>query len=670
MGLSDFLYTLSSGHVSAWFLEEDGGDASDVVNGNDLSESNSNNIPATPTMENLGSGRVFGGNSARQGLIISDDNQSGLGGEDLVEGLTIVAWVNHNAFGDDRVIVAKGNVSALDEYDLHWDLSDNRWVFQVRDTGGSNNFVKSDTFHNVRGSAQSGVWYMVVGWWDAIANTINVEIDASGIDSESFNDSIQNGTRDFQIGAFQPNSEVGIFDGTITYVGVWNRALTANERLALYNNGVGWQIPLTSFTNFGNQGLGGYALSQSSITVSGSIGGWALSTAGIGNRNHQFFGGYLKGLPPKTKIGQFGGYAFAQPLTDAPTSYIGGIGSGLLEPHPQYFGGWTFGRPSDTQFVEQHSRTLVKVRSEDVVDQALDLDSQVVLFQRSNEDFNAQMIIFDVANNAEFNARLNIEATQILPSAVFTVTTQTGGDGAVRIDVSGSGIATEPDSFFTSAHIDFGEPYGFGGQFGGGGVPNPQIDGSISGFNFNWLQSNNDNIASYHIFPYPGKYIITASFIDNTGQIHMQGFAVNTIVSGSIEGIERTPIEGIDYPAIEISGQPREGLVPPTILVDFDLNASGTGPHVDTVVTKLNKVVPITDKFLHWNFGNGNISNIKQPFSNYPNPGRYIPVARYQFIHPSGTLISASGGPPGGSGSIYASKPIWISDSLVIGWNR
>ena len=419
--------------------------------------------------------------------------------------------------------------------------------------------------------------------------------------------------------------------------------------------------------------FGGFTFGAQPVPSGGepgnTFGGLLLSSAPNDHTNVAGFGGLVQSEDSPTPTETFGGMVFAQPLFDGPSDGLfGGVVSGLFQIQSR-IGGWMFGRSSGTQFVEQHSRTLVKVRSENVVDQGLNLDAQVTLKQRDNEEFNARLIMIETAPGAQFNVRLDIQAFKILPSSICAAVASTSG-GVTQLTVCASGIGIEPGTFFTSAEIDFGEPYGFGGLFGGGGVANQTFNNSVSGFNFTTLQASGNFIKTSHDYNFPGKYIITTKFVDNLGQTHMNGIAINTIGSGSIDSVSGTPVEGDNYPALDISGLPRTGLVPTTVLVDYDLRASGNIGPVAAAATRLNKVTPSTDDFLQWNFANGNISTIKQTFSNYPNPGTYIPVARYQFIHPSGTLIATSGGAPNGSGALYESKPVWISDSLVLGFNR
>lgn len=717
--MEDFLGDIETGLISSWFLDEESGtNAWDHVDGNHLSEANGNGIPSSSPIINLGKGRVFGGNAANQGLVITDASQSNLGGEyfNTQDGLSILAWVNHNAFGQDRAIVVKGTDSTDDEYDLRYDIGTNKWEFKVTTGGGAQTLVRTDNFNTVHGPPTSGVWYMLYAEWDRTNQKIRIEANASGINTTNFTGTLNNSNKDFKIGAHQPGAGVNIFDGTITFVGVWNRPLTINERVQLFNENLGLEVPFQNFSNGGNQGIGGFIESRTSTGANlfeqfggylfapkqfgpgdtagikpqfggylfspksfgpDGFGGYLFAKARLDQRNNDFFGGYIKAPGSEKGDTFFGGFLMAQPLQSAPTAFIGGFGSGLYQFGPNdengqlpRFGGWLFGRPDYNPFIEQHSRTLVKARSKDVVDQNLDLDSQLILFGDTNQDFNAKLGIF-TTSSVDFNAKLKVDASKLLPSSFLTVTANRDSNGVTQVVATASGTLFQNGTFFTDAYLDFGEPFGFGGSFGNGGFSHPTYHGSISGFDFNYITTNNNIVSGVHDFNCPGKYVITASFTDNLGQVTMSAYSLNTLISGSLASLDRVPIEGFDYPAIEISGLPRAGFVPPVLFVDFDMRASGVNhPYVVKAVQKLNAKSPVSNSNLLWNFGNGITTTIKQPFSNYANPGLYIPVARYQYIHPSGQLVSPSGGAPSGLGPIYGSKAIWISDSLVVGFNR
>lgn len=460
--------------------------------------------------------------------------------------------------------------------------------------------------------------------------------------------------------------------------------------------------------------IGGY-MSSISAPISGQIGGYIFgvqpvpghniggllfSKARLDQRNNQYVGAWIK-APGFTNGQRVGGFLLAQPLQSAPTAFLGGAASGALQFGPEEelqgtprIGGWIFGRPDATQYAEQHSRTLVKARSEDVVDQGLNIDNQLILFQRENANFWGRVQTESTDFN-EFHGRMAVESFRERPTSDVVVNSFTDASGVTEVEVCASGIPGEAGTFFTFGEIDFGEPYltliGASGTTTPGGVAFPTVSGSVSGYDFFQLNpqppgaSGTWQMKAKHVYDHPGHYIITTKFIDNLGMVHMRGFFLDLLGAGSIDSLPTVPTKGVDYPGVDISGLPRLGNVPPSLLVDFDMRASGLPtekifPERDAVVTNYNKDNPGTNNFLQWNFGNGVVTTDKRPFNYYQNPGFYVPVFRYQFRHPSGTLIdptgrviSPSGGPPGGSGAIlgpqYGPKSIWLAESLLIGFN-
>jgi hypothetical protein len=83
----------------------------------------------------------------------------------------------------------------------------------------------------------------------------------------------------------------------------------------------------------------------------------------------------------------------------------------------------------------------------------------------------------------------------------------------------------------------------------------------------------------------------------------------------------------------------------------------------------MNNTSNATSTKVQWSFGTGDITIQKRPFNYYTNPGFYVPVFRYQFNHPSGKYLSASGAGVSGLDPMYGNKSIWLAESLLIGFN-
>lgn len=559
-------------------------------------------------------------------------------------------WVRFTSNSNQIVLSKSHESNGLRSYILRFVNTDNKLHWRASANGGT-------TFVDIALSSSAlstNTWYFVSCGYDAVAKRIFGSIN-NGAEVNASLATINVTPAPFMFGTGHDTASVlSPFTGYADAWGLWGVKLTSTDLTTLYNSGNGVEITQALYDSTYDRFFEGYD------KPGNKIGGYLFSKPRADARNNNFFGGYTVAPGVDRRDTFFGGYLFALPLTTKPKEYIGGMASGLRNAGPAKIGGWVFGSPENRDYIEQHSRTLVKVRSKDVVDQNLNLDAQMVLFQKDTKDFNAKLSTFTLGS-ADFNAKLNVEYTKLLPSSVLTVNSSTDVNDVTQVIVTASGILNEGGTSFTNAYIDFCEPYGYGGIYGNGGAGNPLPNTSISGFTASQITAGNNVVSGVHNYNYPGKYIIVASFTDNLGQVTSSAFALNTIVSGSIASVTGVPVEGVDYPAIDISGLPRFGVVPPGLLVDFDMRASGisTGP-VGKAVTKLNAASPISNSNLSWNFANGISSTVKQPISTYNNPGRYIVISRYQFIHPSGA----------GSSPNYSPKPINIADSLIIGFNR
>lgn len=88
---------------------------------------------------------------------------------------------------------------------------------------------------------QTGTWYFFVAWHDSSAQTINIQVDNGAIASKSHTDGIVSPNGNFTMG--NQNSSPRPMNGRLDSVTFWRRALTSEERTALYNNGNGLDYP-------------------------------------------------------------------------------------------------------------------------------------------------------------------------------------------------------------------------------------------------------------------------------------------------------------------------------------------------------------------------------------------------------------------------------------------
>lgn len=638
--------------------------------------------------QNLG----FGNNGAEHLHM-----EHGRGGEEFAfDGTTSFTWCGWVKFGNtfSQVIFQKGSDNTGQRsYKLQRNNNDGRIEWYMSNSAGT-----AYTSIDISTSFTSaGTWYFFCVGWNKEAGVMFGRLNGQALVTTAQGAGFNVGEGPFTVGngtnggSSHSPMQVG---SSIDSLYLFKRVLTEDEIDFIYNTGTGLELEESDLNAVFDLAFLGYD------QPGNSIGGHLFSKPRIDQRNNNFIGAYTK-APGFTNEKRIGAFLLAQPLQSAPTSFIGGSASGAFQFGPgeelqgePRIGGWIFGRPDSTQFAEQHSRTLVKARSEDVVDQGLNIDNQLILFQRENANFYGRLQT-ESTDFSDFHAKLAVESFRERPTSEVTVSAITDASGVTEVEVCASGIPGEVGTFFTFGEIDFGEPYrtlaGASGTTTPGGVAYPTVSGSVSGFDFFKLNptpvgsSGTWQMCAKHVYDHPGEYIITTKFIDNLGMVHMRGFALDLLGAGSIESLPTEPTKAIDFPGVDISGLPRLGNVPPSLLVDFNMRASGLSvekifPERDAVVTNYNKNNPGTNNFLQWNFGNGSVTTTKRPFAYYTNPGFYVPVFRYQFKHPSGTLIdpsgrviSPSGGPPGGSGAVlgpqYGPKSIWLSESLLIGFN-
>lgn len=219
---------LRRGLVAYWRLEEASGTRADATGrGNNLTDNNTV-LSATGIFGNAADFELDNSES----LSIADNTDLSTG--DVT--FTIPAWVNMESLPAAAMIASKANdagaISAK-EYWLYFDSS----RFRFRIFGSAANTAVADTF----GAPSTATWYHVVGWHDADADTINIQINNGDVDSVATSTTPNDAGTAFAIGATAAAEFP--FDGLIDEVGFWKRLLTAQEKTRLYNAGVGRSWP-------------------------------------------------------------------------------------------------------------------------------------------------------------------------------------------------------------------------------------------------------------------------------------------------------------------------------------------------------------------------------------------------------------------------------------------
>lgn len=211
----------------------------DEVSGNAL-DSTANSLTLTDTNTvGTAAGKI---NTARQfnaagSRYLSRASESLLQTGDI--DFTWSAWVYLDSKATFRIVLAKAasTTIATSEYIMYYDSSVDRFRFGVGD-GSTIGNAQADNF----GSPSINTWYFLVGWHDATANTVNIQV----------NNGTANSVAQATAGGYTNAAALNIgaraagnlpMDGRIDEIGFWKRVLTAAERTALYAGGAGLTWP-------------------------------------------------------------------------------------------------------------------------------------------------------------------------------------------------------------------------------------------------------------------------------------------------------------------------------------------------------------------------------------------------------------------------------------------
>lgn len=206
--------------IGYWKLDEASGNALDAVGTNDLTDTNT----VGTTTGKVGTARDF---VAANGELFSHGDNATLSTGDV--DFTITAWFKPQDMTANRIVVGKGGGDI--EYDIA--LRSGGPNLQFRACSGSG-FAGLDAASDTT-TLSAGTWYFVVGWHDATANTLNIQVNNGTVYSTSYSGGVYDGPNTFYIGKGFDSS----FDGAIDEVGFWKQVLTTQERTDLWNGGAG-----------------------------------------------------------------------------------------------------------------------------------------------------------------------------------------------------------------------------------------------------------------------------------------------------------------------------------------------------------------------------------------------------------------------------------------------
>ena len=220
MGLTDNL-------IGYWELEEaSGGRADSHTNALTMTDNNT----VTQAVGKVGNAAQF---TAANTEFLSRASESLLQTGDIDFTWCTWAWLDSKT--TFRILLAKAVSTSLfsSEYIMYYDQSADRFRFGVGD--GTANFggVNADAL----GSPATGTWYFILGWHDAAANTVNIQVNNGTVNSASYTQGGHSNASALTFGIRVTTSLP--HDGRLDQIGFWKRTLTSQERADLYNGGAG-----------------------------------------------------------------------------------------------------------------------------------------------------------------------------------------------------------------------------------------------------------------------------------------------------------------------------------------------------------------------------------------------------------------------------------------------
>ena len=170
----------------------------------------------------------------------------------LTSNFSVSAWMKSSSQTNYAVAVGKNNGN--NGFSMQMRKNNNRFAFNIND--GSWKQAYYDGINPI----DDGKWHHVVGTFDG--STIKIYVDKiKGTDASS--GTMTSNTADFRIGS---ETSGNYFDGQISNVSYWNTALTEDDILNLYNNGVTQDL-----SNFRITPVAWYPMDQSYTYFNGSV---------------------------------------------------------------------------------------------------------------------------------------------------------------------------------------------------------------------------------------------------------------------------------------------------------------------------------------------------------------------------------------------------------------
>lgn len=220
---------LLDGLVSYWPLDEESGTRYDAHGVNDLVDNNT--VTEVEGVQNKSA--MFEADNLET-LSISDDNQVGM---NITGDISFSMWIKPETVGseDGQLLLTKWRHVGGNQYHIH--LNDSMLSIILDDDCDGYSYVGRSWNHDM----SPDHWYHIVIVYSSDTGSAEAYINNQSLGVVfGLPNSIAACDADFVLGMRQntlPSSYY--FDGAMDEVGIWNRALTADEVAALYNNGAG-----------------------------------------------------------------------------------------------------------------------------------------------------------------------------------------------------------------------------------------------------------------------------------------------------------------------------------------------------------------------------------------------------------------------------------------------
>lgn len=220
--------SLLNGLVSYWPLNEaSGATRLDVVGTNHLTDSNTVGSAAGPTSR-IALAADYPNNTTKK-LSVASNASLQLGANTP---WTVAGWWNWlgGTSNGEGLMAAKAS-SFTDDNTVEWGIQ----VYQGKaaaqiSNGATNTAIGDNTVLTALG------WQFIAAWYDSVAQTLNFQRGNGTIFSVAWTGGTQTAAAAVTLGA---NSRSGNFTMQAAGVGFWKRALTAQERAALWDSGRG-----------------------------------------------------------------------------------------------------------------------------------------------------------------------------------------------------------------------------------------------------------------------------------------------------------------------------------------------------------------------------------------------------------------------------------------------